>query len=32
MDKDRIKYFIFKGLAFACLGGIIYKLFCLQGT
>ena len=31
MDKDTIIYYILKGLSFACLGGIVYTLFCFKG-
>jgi hypothetical protein len=31
MSNRNAIWFIMKGLAFACLGGILYTLFCMGG-
>jgi len=31
MDKDRLFWLMFKGLAYLCVGGIFYQIFCMKG-
>lgn len=32
MDKKQMLSLSFKGLSYACLGLVVYNLFCIQGT
>jgi hypothetical protein len=32
MEKQRVIWLLMKGLAFACIGAIIYNLVCLKGV